>query len=189
MRDATIHLGNKILFFLRTRPISGIVQRGSIKGETTVKKAALLTLALLTVSYPVLAKSHHDHHHSARKSRHDHHHAVRKSQQTHHSVATDPHSQVTCEMVRSYVAQVGLEQAKAMALSANISVSDRKERNDVWEEVPRLNWPMSRALSPPALSEPAAFEELPRGDIPTPQEATAIFRFLTRANRTPAPSL
>ena len=51
------------------------------------------------------------------------------------------------------------------------------------------NWPMSRALSPPALSEPAAFEELPRGDIPTPQEATAIFRFLTRANRTPAPSL
>jgi hypothetical protein len=44
---------------------------------------------------------------------------------------------------------------------------------------------MSRALSPPALSEPAAFEELPRGDIPTPQEATAILRFLTRAKRTP----
>jgi hypothetical protein len=76
-----------------------------------------------------------------------------------------------------------------MCMPPTYQYPTRKERNDVWEEVPRLNWPMSRALSPPALSEPAAFEELPRGDIPTPQEATAIFRFLTRANRTPAPSL
>ena len=119
-------LGDNALLFLRTRSISSIVQRGDTKGQPTVKKTALLTLALLTVSYPVMAKSHHDHRHSARKSRHDHHHAVRKSQQTHHSVAADPHSQVTCEMVRSYVAQVGMEQAKAMALSANISVSDKE---------------------------------------------------------------
>jgi hypothetical protein len=119
-------LGDNALLFLRTRSISGIVQRGGTKGQPTVKKTALLRLALLTVSYPVMAKSHHDHHHSARKSRHDHHRAVRKSQQTHHSVATDPRSQVTCETVRSYVAQVGLERAKAMALSANISISDKE---------------------------------------------------------------
>jgi hypothetical protein len=108
-------LGDNALLFLRTRSISGIVQRGGTKGQPTVKKTALLRLALLTVSYPVMAKSHHDHHH-----------AVRKSQQTHHSVATDPRSQVTCETVRSYVAQVGLERAKAMALSANISISDKE---------------------------------------------------------------
>ena len=60
MRDATIHLGNKILAFSGAHDRLERHCKGSGAGdkgvETTVKKAAPLTLALLTVSYPVLGE-------------------------------------------------------------------------------------------------------------------------------------
>jgi hypothetical protein len=35
-------------------------------------------------------------------------------------------SHITCDMVRSYVAQVGLQQAKAMAVAAGMTASDER---------------------------------------------------------------
>jgi len=68
-----------------------------------MKKALLIALFLATAAYPVLAKSHRVH-------------------QRQSSVGT--HSSITCAMVRSYIAQVGLEQAKAMAEAAGMSAAD-----------------------------------------------------------------
>ena len=42
------------------------------------------------------------------------------------SSAREAHSGITCEMVRAYVAQVGLAQAAAMAESAGISSSEKE---------------------------------------------------------------
>ena len=78
-----------------------------------MKNTVLLTLVLLTISYPVLAKPHY---HGSR-------HSTYKADD---NGARDTHSQITCEMVREYVAQVGLEQAMAMAQSAGITVSDKQ---------------------------------------------------------------
>jgi hypothetical protein len=93
-------------------------------------------------------KSHHAHHYAIRKSHHDHHYAERRSRReqqdvehnSHHadhyiarrSHDTDrfashtSHSGITCEMVRAYVAKMGLGQAIAMAKSAGISVLDEQ---------------------------------------------------------------
>jgi hypothetical protein len=49
-------------------------------------------------------------------SRHTHQHAD--------DAAARPH--ITCEMVRSYVAQVGLVQAKAMAEAAGMTAADER---------------------------------------------------------------
>ena len=70
-----------------------------------MKKTALLTFVFVAVSYPAIAKHHF-------------HHGQR---------ATSSHSRISCEMVRAYVAQVGLAQAKAMAQSAGITESDKRE--------------------------------------------------------------
>ena len=80
-----------------------------------MKRAALLTCALLTVC-PAAAKPHHHGHHVAARTVH---HANRASE-------TDSHSAITCEMVRAYVAQVGLAQATAMAESAGITASEKE---------------------------------------------------------------
>jgi hypothetical protein len=69
-----------------------------------MKRTALLTLVLLTASYPLMAKTRH----------------------AHHEVTRDSHSHITCEMVRSYVAQVGLEQAMAIAQSNGMTASEKE---------------------------------------------------------------
>ena len=81
-----------------------------------MKSAALLMLALLTVSGPAMARPHHGHRYVARTI---HHATVAGERQS--------HSGITCEMVRAYVAQVGLAQAAAMAESAG-ATSAEKER-------------------------------------------------------------
>jgi hypothetical protein len=67
-----------------------------------MKKTALLAVVLAAASYPALAKSH------------------RVYQQNN----SGAHSSITCEMVRSYVAQVGVEQAKAMAQAAGMTAAE-----------------------------------------------------------------
>jgi len=91
-----------------------------------MKRTALLTLVLLTISHPLIAKPRHSHHHVARTSHHAHHYVARKSQDTDHYGARDSRPHVTCEMVRAYVAQVGVGQALAMAQSAGITASEKE---------------------------------------------------------------
>jgi hypothetical protein len=93
-------------------------------------------------------KSHHAHRYAIRKSRHHHHYAEHRSRRdqqgvernwhhadhyaAHRSYDSDryashaSHSGITCEMVRAYVAKVGLGQAIAMAKSAGISALDEQ---------------------------------------------------------------
>lgn len=93
-------------------------------------------------------KSLHAHHYTTRKSQHDHHYAERRShhdqqdveRNSHHAdhyaahkshdsdrfASHASHSGITCEMVRAYVAKVGLGQAMAMAKSAGISAADEQ---------------------------------------------------------------
>jgi hypothetical protein len=68
-----------------------------------MKKTALLALLLITVSYPAMAR---------------HRHAERGT--------PNEQSHVTCDMVRAYVAQVGLAQAKAMAETAGATEADKR---------------------------------------------------------------
>jgi hypothetical protein len=68
-----------------------------------MKKTSLIALVLATTACPVLAKPH----------------RVGLQQ---NSLGT--HSSINCAMVRSYVAQVGLEQAKAMAEAAGMSAAE-----------------------------------------------------------------
>jgi len=69
-----------------------------------MKKTALLALFLITVSYPAMAR---------------HRHADRDR-----TPSEQPH--FTCDMVRGYVAQVGLAQAKAMAENAGVTEADKR---------------------------------------------------------------
>jgi hypothetical protein len=93
-------------------------------------------------------KSHQAHHSATRKSRHDRqyaerrsrrdrqydernshhadHYSARKSHDSDHFASHASHSGITCEMVRAYVAKVGLGQAIAMAKSAGISAVDEQ---------------------------------------------------------------
>jgi hypothetical protein len=103
---------------------------------TMRRSAALLTLGLITACCPAMAKSHHGHdvHHYAARTLHHHASLAHRTHLAHHadvapSVATSSgsvsHSGITCEMVRAYVAQVGLAQAAAMAQSAGITASEK----------------------------------------------------------------
>ena len=83
-----------------------------------MKRAALLTLVLITASDPSFARTYHGH----RLMAHTTHHASRVTEGQ-----SPSHSAITCDMVRAYVAQVGLAQAAAMAESAGIT-SAEKER-------------------------------------------------------------
>jgi hypothetical protein len=69
------------------------------------KTVLLLTLLLVTASCPSMAKPHH---------------------YPGHDATLDTHPQVTCEMVRAYVAQAGLEQARAMAQAAGMTAADER---------------------------------------------------------------
>jgi hypothetical protein len=114
-----------------------------------MKHAALFTLISLALTCPVIAKSHHAHHHVADKSHHSRRYAARRSHHghdyasrnahrashhdtagklhdAHHLAAHATHSGITCEMVRAYVAKVGVGQAIAMAKSAGISAADEE---------------------------------------------------------------
>jgi hypothetical protein len=81
-----------------------------------MRNAALLILVLFIASSPALAKRYHGHRHVVRTL---HHHADR-------SVERDAHAGITCDMVRAYVAQVGLAQAVAMAQSAGMTSSEKE---------------------------------------------------------------
>ena len=70
-----------------------------------MKKTALLIFISLAVSYPAIAKQRHHHREHAATS----------------------HSRITCEMVRAYVAQIGLAQARAMAQAAGMTESEERE--------------------------------------------------------------
>jgi hypothetical protein len=79
-----------------------------------MKCVALPMLVLLTASYPAMAKRHHGHHYVARTIHHG------------SSGERESHSGITCEMVRAYVAQVGLAQAAAIAESAGVTSSEKE---------------------------------------------------------------
>jgi hypothetical protein len=82
-----------------------------------MKSAALLMLVALTASYPAIAKPYHGHRHAARTVHHGHGSS---------SSEREAHSGITCDMVRAYVAQVGLAQAAAIAESAGITSSEKE---------------------------------------------------------------
>jgi hypothetical protein len=93
-----------------------------------MKYTALLALSSLIFSYPVIAKPHYLHHHQFHHYTLQHHHdaAARKLRQADRYTAHASHSGITCEMVRAYVAKVGMGQAIAMAKSAGISAADEE---------------------------------------------------------------
>ena len=85
-----------------------------------MKKTALLALVLVAVSSPSLARSHHylRHHHYAERQRRD--------QRVSSEKPAGAHAGITCEMVRAYVAQVGLDQARAVAKAAGMTASQER---------------------------------------------------------------
>jgi hypothetical protein len=107
-----------------------------------VKKVALLTLICVTAAWPAAAHAHRSHQHHRHHAYHHHHHHTGGRHYAyhhrgrHHEHAYQRHrdndydgvkrSQITCAMVRSYVAQMGLEQAKAMAAAAGITAAEER---------------------------------------------------------------
>jgi len=105
-----------------------------------MKKTALLALIAVAVSSPSMAKSHDHHyhrvyreasrdHHRGYRETSDHHHVYRETFDHHRDYGEKPsgaHAHITCDAVRAYVAQVGLVQARAMALSAGMTASEER---------------------------------------------------------------
>jgi hypothetical protein len=104
-----------------------------------MKKTALLALVSIAVASPSMAKSYHHHGDHRASSRHrdyaeggHHHHAYaervhRRIDAEKPSASPSPaHAGITCEMVRAYVAQVGVVQARAMALSAGMTAEEER---------------------------------------------------------------
>jgi hypothetical protein len=73
--------------------------------KNTCLQTCLLLSVFVVCSYPAIAKHH-----------------FRHGDRT-----TTSHSRITCETVRTYVAQVGLEQAKAMAQAAGMTEAEERE--------------------------------------------------------------
>jgi hypothetical protein len=110
-------------------------------------RAALLTFGLLAACCPAMAKAHHGHHdhyarHYAARTVH-HANLAHRVHGAHHADAAQrtkvsdehvSHSGITCEMVRAYVAQVGLAQAAAMAQSAGISAEEKDRAKHCLEQ-------------------------------------------------------
>jgi len=102
-----------------------------------MKKIALLMLLLGSISSPVTAKPHHSYYPSRSFSHRDgprdyesRRYAYRHDGYRHRSdqpTVQQTHSHVTCDMVRSYVAQFGLAQAKAMAQAAGMTASEERK--------------------------------------------------------------
>jgi fatty acid desaturase len=82
-----------------------------------MKKIALLGAAAMILPNPSMARWHH-HHHFYPES--PYHRPDREN-------SVSSHPQITCEMVRAYVAQVGLVQAKALAQSEGITPSQERQ--------------------------------------------------------------
>jgi hypothetical protein len=111
-----------------------------------MKKTMLLFLIFAAASCPVAAKpdQHRQRHQTVAGA--DHAHQWHHAQQGYHARtayrahSTDPrvhrasqpstnvgsHSNITCDMVRSYVAQVGLAQAHAMAAVAGMTAAEER---------------------------------------------------------------
>ena len=80
----------------------------------------------------------HQHAHSAYQRSYHAYQSVHRAYQNRHALGgfqhgrapstNNPgdHSHITCDMVRSYVAQVGLEQARAMAQAAGMTASEER---------------------------------------------------------------
>ncbi|MGC2121718.1 MAG: hypothetical protein WA652_02580, partial [Xanthobacteraceae bacterium] len=75
-------------------------------GARTMKETALVAMMAVAVSCPSLAKTLHHHHLPPTATSHSH---------------------ITCEMVRAYVAQIGLVQAKAMAQTSGLTEIEKRQ--------------------------------------------------------------
>ena len=78
-----------------------------------MKNNALPALVFVVALWPLTAAAHHIHHY------YGHHRAY-------HHASVETHPQISCEMVRSYVAQVGVAQARAMAQANGMTSSDEQ---------------------------------------------------------------
>jgi hypothetical protein len=115
-------------------------------GMDQMKKTVLLAAILVTVSLatgvgPVAAKPNHGYqqsHYGNQQARYAHqnlHRAALNTRYAYRDVRGAPgsagnvadHSHITCDMVRSYVAQVGLQQARAMAVAAGMTPSEERQ--------------------------------------------------------------
>jgi len=94
-----------------------------------MKNTALLAVILVVISSPLLAKPHHlysvGRHHGYRHASYDGRHDGYRRPDAQIGRG-ETHSHVTCEMVRSYAAQVGLAQARAMAQAAGMTASEER---------------------------------------------------------------
>jgi hypothetical protein len=109
-------------------------------GDNKMKKTALLTAIFVTAACPLMAKPYQGHQHAQSAHQRSYHayQSVHRAYQNRHALGgvqngrapstNNPgdHSHITCDMVRSYVAQVGLEQARAMALAAGMTASEER---------------------------------------------------------------
>jgi hypothetical protein len=77
-----------------------------------MKNIALLAFVFVFISWPLLAATQHTNKYGHRRA--------------YHHGATETHSQITCEMVRSYVAQVGVAQARATAQANGMTSSEEQ---------------------------------------------------------------
>lgn len=100
-----------------------------------MKNTALLAVILVVISSPSVAKPHHlyseGRHHGYRHAsydggQHGYHHRDAHEIGGQETGGRETHSRITCEMVRSYVAQVGLPQARAMAQAAGMTASEER---------------------------------------------------------------
>ena len=86
-----------------------------------MRKTALLAIMFAAVSFPSFAKTHHHHHHIRQAFAKKNHH------RSHVGQTAVSHSHITCDMVRAYVAQVGLVQARAMAENAGMTETEKRQ--------------------------------------------------------------
>jgi hypothetical protein len=113
-----------------------------------MKKTALAALILVTAC-PAMASTHHVDRHGHYVYLHSHtghqhadrgYHNPRRAEAHGDRHASRPvdgfglHSPITCDMVRSYVAQVGLVQARAMALAAGMTASQERRAKQCLEK-------------------------------------------------------
>lgn len=84
-------------------------------------KIGLIILCLLSASYPAMAKVIHHYHHD-----HHLHRRVLSLERRDRSIRPQIRAHLTCDTVRGYVAQVGLDQALAVARSAGMTSSEER---------------------------------------------------------------
>jgi hypothetical protein len=77
-----------------------------------MKNDALLALVFVVALWPLTAAAHHIHHYGRHRA--------------YHHASVETHPQISCEMVRSYVAQVGVSQARATAQANGMTSSEEQ---------------------------------------------------------------